>query len=175
MAGADGHILAIVGRDPAPSVLALARHSWVEVIGTVPDMRPWLRRCRAYACPMISGTGIKNKLLEAMAVGSACVVTPLALRGTTAAPGRDVLVAARADGLADALLTVLADRGEAERLGASARAYVEANHSWSAVAARFERLHAPIGLDIGAETPEEIAVAIVAELIQARAARRPKK
>jgi xanthine dehydrogenase accessory factor len=38
--------------------------------------------------------------------------------------------------------------------------------------ARFERLHAPIGLDIGAETPEEIAVAIVAELIQARAARR---
>ena len=42
-------------------------------------------------------------------------------------------------------------------------------------AARFERLHAPIGLDIGAETPEEIAVAIVAELIQARAARRPRK
>ena len=38
--------------------------------------------------------------------------------------------------------------------------------------ARFERLHAPIGLDIGAETPEEIAVAIVGELIQARAARR---
>jgi xanthine dehydrogenase accessory factor len=42
-------------------------------------------------------------------------------------------------------------------------------------AARFERLHAPIGLDIGAETPEEIAVAIVAELIQARAARRPRR
>jgi xanthine dehydrogenase accessory factor len=40
---------------------------------------------------------------------------------------------------------------------------------------RFEKLHAPIGLDIGAETPEEIAVAIVAELIQARAARRPRK
>ncbi|HTM20132.1 MAG TPA: XdhC family protein, partial [Kofleriaceae bacterium] len=34
--------------------------------------------------------------------------------------------------------------------------------------ARFERLHAPIGLDIGAETPEEIAVAVVGELIAAR-------
>jgi xanthine dehydrogenase accessory factor len=41
--------------------------------------------------------------------------------------------------------------------------------------ARFDRLHAPIGLDIGAEGPEEIAVAIVAELIAIRAARRPKK
>jgi len=37
--------------------------------------------------------------------------------------------------------------------------------------ADFERVHCPIGLDIGAETPEEIAVSIVAELIQARASR----
>jgi xanthine dehydrogenase accessory factor len=41
--------------------------------------------------------------------------------------------------------------------------------------ARFERLHAPIGLDIGADTPDEIAVAIVGELIETRAARRPRK
>ena len=39
-------------------------------------------------------------------------------------------------------------------------------------AGRFARLHAPIGLDIGAQTPEEIAVAIVAQLIAVRAARR---
>jgi xanthine dehydrogenase accessory factor len=32
----------------------------------------------------------------------------------------------------------------------------------------FERVHAPIGLDIGAITPEEIAVAIVAEMIAVR-------
>jgi xanthine dehydrogenase accessory factor len=34
------------------------------------------------------------------------------------------------------------------------------------------RVHCPIGIDIGAETPEEIAVSIVAELIQVRARRR---
>ncbi len=39
----------------------------------------------------------------------------------------------------------------------------------------FARVHMPIGLDIGAETPEEIAVAIVAELIQVRASKRPPK
>jgi xanthine dehydrogenase accessory factor len=41
--------------------------------------------------------------------------------------------------------------------------------------ARFARLHAPIGLAIGAQTPEEIAVSIVGELISVRAARRPPK
>jgi xanthine dehydrogenase accessory factor len=39
--------------------------------------------------------------------------------------------------------------------------------------ARFERLRAPVGLDIGAQTPEEIAVAIVAQLIETRAGRWP--
>lgn len=38
-------------------------------------------------------------------------------------------------------------------------------------AGAFERVYSPIGLNIGAETPEEIAVSIVAELIQARAER----
>ena len=34
-----------------------------------------------------------------------------------------------------------------------------------------ERVHSPIGLDIGGETPEEIAVSIAAEMIQVRARR----
>ncbi|MBU2498300.1 MAG: XdhC family protein [Proteobacteria bacterium] len=37
---------------------------------------------------------------------------------------------------------------------------------------KLDRVHAPIGLDIGAETPEEIAVSIVAELISIRAGRK---
>jgi xanthine dehydrogenase accessory factor len=35
--------------------------------------------------------------------------------------------------------------------------------------ADLKRVHSPIGLDIGAETPEEIALSIVGELVQARA------
>ncbi len=45
-------------------------------------------------------------------------------------------------------------------------------NSGSAKVEDLERVHSPIGLDIGAETPEEIAVSIVAELIQVRATQR---
>jgi xanthine dehydrogenase accessory factor len=33
---------------------------------------------------------------------------------------------------------------------------------------QLDRLHGPIGLDIGGETPEEIALAIMAEVVAAR-------
>jgi glycosyltransferase involved in cell wall biosynthesis len=77
-----GARLCIVGRDPAERVRALALADEVDVVGEVPDLGPWLATSRVYACPMVSGTGIKNKLLEAMSCGLPCVVTPLALQGS---------------------------------------------------------------------------------------------
>ena len=126
--------LAIVGRDPSPSVRALSRMDGVEVIGEVPDLRPWLIGSRVYACPMVSGTGIKNKLLEAMACGVPCVATPLAARGLTAQAGRDLLVASNAEKFASHVVAVLTDDRLAARLGAAGRDYVTANHDWAAVA-----------------------------------------
>src|SRR5688572_17250131 len=61
--------LAIVGRRPSPWVRELGEAEGVEVPGEVPDLRPWLSGASVFVCPMVSGTGIKNKLLEALANG----------------------------------------------------------------------------------------------------------
>jgi glycosyltransferase involved in cell wall biosynthesis len=133
--------LAIVGRAPAERVQALAAVDGVDVIGEVPDLRPWLRRSRSYACPMLSGTGIKNKLLEAMASELACVVTPLALQGLDVTPGVELLVGETEHELAERLVEVLEDDETALRLGSAARDYVCRRHDWHAVALGYERVY----------------------------------
>lgn len=131
--------LAIVGRAPSPRVRALADAPGVEVPGEVPDLRIPLRGSRVFACPMTSGTGIKNKLLEAMACGLPCVATPLALQGLTATPGEDVLVGETPDELSEQIVRVLADDDLASALGAAAREYVCSAHDWSATARGYVR------------------------------------
>ena len=131
--------LAIVGRTPSARVRALADAPGIEVPGEVPDLRVPLRGSRVFACPMTSGTGIKNKLLEAMACGLPCVATPLALQGLTAAPGEHVLVGETPEELSEQIVRVLADDDLAAALGAAAREYVCAAHDWSATARGYVR------------------------------------
>jgi glycosyltransferase involved in cell wall biosynthesis len=136
-----GARVAIVGRAPAPEVRALGSVAGVEVTGEVPDLRPWLARGAVYACPMLGGTGIKNKLLEAMASGIACVATPLAASGLSATPGRDLVVAEGEDAFADELVRVLGDAGLASRLGTAGRDAVRSEHGWGAVARAYEQVY----------------------------------
>jgi glycosyltransferase involved in cell wall biosynthesis len=136
--------LAIVGRDPSPAVTGLRDLPGVEVVGAVPDLRPWLWGSGVYACPMVSGTGIKNKLLEAMAAGAATVVTPRALQGIRARPNEEVLVGSTEAELADQIVRVLSDERLAAALGAAARGYVRKEHSWTSMADAYERVYTEV-------------------------------
>ena len=69
--------LLVAGTTPAPRVLALAS-AHVEVSGWVPDIRAAYASARVFVAPMRVGTGLQNKLLEAMAMQLPCVTTPLA-------------------------------------------------------------------------------------------------
>jgi glycosyltransferase involved in cell wall biosynthesis len=132
--------LAIVGRTPSRRVRALGRLDGVRVIGEVRDIAAWLAGSHACAVPMLTGAGVKNKLLEAMASGLPCVVTRLALGGMCANPGRDLLVGEGADEFAAQLVRVLQNDKLAAALGAAARAYVMSQHSAAAVATELTRI-----------------------------------
>jgi len=73
--------LSLVGSDPTPAIRSLAADSTIEVTGTVPDVRPYLWRSAVAVAPLLSARGVQNKVLEAVAAGLPCVVTPAVLDG----------------------------------------------------------------------------------------------
>jgi glycosyltransferase involved in cell wall biosynthesis len=104
------------------------------VVADVPDLRPWLWGAAVYACPMDSGTGIKNKLLEAMAAGAPAVATTLACQGIDRS---DIVVADSDAAFAAALVAALREPERSARRAEAAREYVRARHDWDAVASSY--------------------------------------
>ena len=145
--------LTIVGRDPTPAVLALGDVPSVTVTGAVDDVRPWLARAAVVVAPMVSGSGIKNKLLEAMAMGRPVVATSLAAEGVAAVPDRDLVVADGPAALADAVAAVLDDTARAEAIAEAGRSLVETHYTWDACAARYAALYK----ELAASRPSPVA------------------
>jgi len=133
--------LALVGRRSPASVRALVALPGVEVVADPPDLRPWLWRAGAVACPRSHGTGMKNTVLEAMASGAATVATAVACRGLDVRPGDQLLQAESDEDLAAALVDVLSDPALRQRLGDAAHAHVVAHHSPAVIAARYTELY----------------------------------
>ena len=65
-------------------------------------------------------------------MGKAVVATPAANEGIGAVPERDLLLAETAEGMAAAVLGLLADPARAEALGAAGRAFIVASWTWEA-------------------------------------------
>ncbi len=122
-------VFRVVGACPVPAVQALAALPGVEVTGSVPDVRPYLKDAAVVVAPLRVARGVQNKVLEAMACARPVVVTPAALDGIDAEEGREVLVGADPCAFARAVCDVLA--GEAPpRLGENARRFVTLRHQW---------------------------------------------
>jgi len=135
----DAHLV-IVGRDPAPEVRALEALAGVRVVGGVDDMRRWITTSAVWAGPFTIGTGIKTKLLEAMATNTPAVVTPVGGRGLDLASGT-FLVGSSDEEVAAHLCSVLDDDELARVVGERGGDYVRASYDWPAVGRALERVY----------------------------------
>lgn len=124
--------LYIVGRHPNRAIRRLARVPGIVVTGFVPDVRDYLVR-GVCIVPLWIARGIQNKVLEAMAMGRPIVLTPPALEGIDAEPGRDVLLARDAEAFAEKTVQLLEDPRRAGALGAAARKQAETRYAWAQI------------------------------------------
>ena len=120
----------IVGRNPNRAIRMLSEDSSVEVTGTVADVRPHLANAAVAIGPMLTGSGIQNKILEAMSVGTPCVTTSFVSQALQVQPGRELLVADLADEFARCIIELIGDDDKRSKLGWNGRKYVERYHKW---------------------------------------------
>lgn len=125
---------AIVGADPPAEVLAWDGRDGVTVTADPLDIRPEVARRDLVVMPFVSGGGIKNKFLEAAAMGRPIVATRLATQGLTQDP--PVVTADTPDDFAAAVLSLWAESDRGALLGAAARRWVTQHHTWRAAAER---------------------------------------
>jgi glycosyltransferase involved in cell wall biosynthesis len=125
----------------------------------VDDVRPRLDAATVFVCPLLSGAGIKNKILQAWAMEKAVVATARSLGGLRAVPEENVLVADGRRAFADAVLRALADEELRQRLGRNGRATVLEHYAWESKAEQMDAvLHRVAGRgpaqDTGRSAPQ---------------------
>lgn len=130
----------IVGRNPTSSVRRLADVEGVEVVGTVPDVRPYQGAAAVVVVPLLVGGGTRIKIFEAMSMGKAVVSTPLGAEGLPVTAGEHLLLADEPEQFAGTVCELLEDQQRRDTLGAAARELVCAKYSAERVARQFEEI-----------------------------------
>jgi len=133
--------LYVVGRDPPQTVQALAADRRVIVTGTVPDLRPYIDRATIYVSPVQIGTGMRFKILEALAMGKAVVATSLSCQGLEVVHGRDLIIADDAADFAQWVIYLLQDGETRRRLEQQGRQLVLKRYCWRLTALQVEALY----------------------------------
>jgi len=131
--------LRIVGHGARQSDLPVSPR--IEIVGSVPDVRPHLASARVVVAPVRFGTGMRGKVLEALAMARPLVTTPLGAEGLEAQDGRDLLVAGEPRAFARAIERLLADPVLAERIGNAGRALVVQRFTWEPIAAAHDAIY----------------------------------
>ena len=120
----------IVGADPSRRLKKiLANEPRIVITGKVDDLRPYRARARVMVSPVRLGSGLRTKVLEAMAAGLPVVSTSLGMAGIEAQTGVNCLVADTPDLFTRSVEWLLTDHSLSERMADSARTLVEKKHT----------------------------------------------
>ncbi|MDQ6659832.1 MAG: glycosyltransferase, partial [Chloroflexota bacterium] len=112
----------IVGARPPRALRTLAeQHEGVKVHGYVADALPFWINTSLLAVPLLSGGGVRVKILEAMAMGVPVISTTIGCEGLDVRNGEHLLVADTPEAFAHACAQVLQDKELALRLAHNSR------------------------------------------------------
>jgi GT2 family glycosyltransferase/glycosyltransferase involved in cell wall biosynthesis len=123
----------VAGSDPPPEHTYADHAAHLTMLGYVDDIRDVLARYAVFVCPILSGSGVRVKLLEAFAAGIPVVSTKVGAEGLGVKDGQFCALADDPAGFADRVIGMLRDPERAAEMAERARAEVEANWDMRAI------------------------------------------
>ena len=143
----------IVGADPPAHIRELGRLPGVSVTGSVPDVRPYVRRAALTVAPLEIARGTQNKILESMAMGVPVVCSEQASGGVDAVAGEHILVARSAEEYVQQIMSILESPQTRGRFAREARARVLARHTWANSMRHLDEMLGTVAAGYGTPSP----------------------
>jgi glycosyltransferase involved in cell wall biosynthesis len=129
--------LRIMGIEAGSDVRSLGRLPGVSFLGPVDDAGEELARCTVTVCPLRFGSGVQNKVLESLAVGTPTVVTPEVAAALGPRAGEAVAVGTLDRAFAMRIVDLLSDPAERAHRSAAGRAFIDSTHRPGAAQGEF--------------------------------------
>ncbi len=123
--------LLISGANPHRKVISIASaNQQITLQGWTRDIRSAYLSGKIFLAPMMIGTGMQNKLLEAMALGTPCITTSLANNALDAIDGVEILVGDTADELISHAHSLLSNAERRKELSSNAKKLIVRRYNW---------------------------------------------
>jgi len=129
-----GARLDLVGKSPPESVKRLGEESGIRVTGFVDDIFEYVAEATVVVVPIRVGTGVRIKILHALAMGKPVVSTPTGMQGIPVEAGSEALVRADAGPFAEAVVSFLDDPDRRESIANRGREFVQSEFDQAVVA-----------------------------------------
>jgi glycosyltransferase involved in cell wall biosynthesis len=122
----------IAGSSPSPEVKALAEKEGVTVTGWIDDIRDAYDQSKVFVAPMLIGSGMQNKILEAMSMQLPCVTTSLAGNAFTKEQKQYLFISDQIQTLAQDVIMLLKDESKRKEVGHQSREIILEHFNWGA-------------------------------------------
>jgi polysaccharide biosynthesis protein PslH len=130
--------LLIAGANPTAEVLNL-KSEHTEVSGWLEDIRIAYSSSKIFVAPMLTGSGLQNKILESMSMQLPCITSALAAKALMNVSKDVPFICNSPKEYADTIVSLLLDEEQRLRIGEQGRAYVIKNYNWTTIANQLEK------------------------------------
>lgn len=129
--------VAIAGANPSAQLQKLNKPGF-EILGWVDNIVTVYRRARIFMAPLFHGSGLQNKILEAMACGVPVITTSLTNNAIGANTPSEILLADDAQGYLNQMVRLLESPNDCNAIMDNARNFVVENYSWETFVKQLE-------------------------------------